>query len=54
MPVYDYICQDCSKHFETDLTLTDHDNQNVVCPNCGSKDVEQEVAAFYVVTSKKS
>ena len=54
MPVYDYVCNDCKKTFETDLTLSDHDNHNAVCPHCGSKNVEQEVAAFYVVTSKKS
>jgi putative FmdB family regulatory protein len=54
MPVYDYICLDCHKPFETVLTLNEHDQQNPKCPNCGSKNVEQEVAAFFAVTSKKS
>jgi putative FmdB family regulatory protein len=55
MPVYDYICNDCEKPFETVLTLTEHDDKEKIgCPHCGSKNVEQEAAAFYAVTSKKS
>jgi putative FmdB family regulatory protein len=54
MPVYDYVCLDCHKPFETVLTLNEHDKENPKCPRCGSKHVEQEVAAFFAVTSKKS
>jgi putative FmdB family regulatory protein len=53
MPVYDYVCKDCHKSFEQILTLKQHD-QVVKCPHCGGKNVEQEAAAFYAVTSKKS
>ena len=53
MPVYDYICHDCNKPFEVILTLSEHDKA-VKCPKCGSTRVEQEVAAFYAVTEKKS
>lgn len=54
MPVYDYVCLDCHKTFETVLTLNEHDQQNPKCPHCGSKNVEQEAAAFFAVTSRKS
>jgi putative FmdB family regulatory protein len=54
MPVYDYICNDCNKSFETVLTLGEHDAEKIKCPKCGSKNVEQEMAAFFAVTSKKS
>jgi putative FmdB family regulatory protein len=54
MPVYDYICNDCHKVFEAVLTLKEHDQEAISCPDCGSQDVEQEAAAFYAVTSKKS
>ena len=54
MPVYDYTCSDCHKTFETVLTLSEHDRQQIKCPHCGSKNVEQEAAAFFAVTSKKS
>lgn len=54
MPVYDYLCLDCHKSFETVLSLNEHDRKNPKCPHCGSKNVEQEAAAFFAVTSKKS
>jgi putative FmdB family regulatory protein len=54
MPVYEYICKDCNKSFEKILTLTEHDQQQISCPHCHSKNVEQEAAAFYAVTSRKS
>jgi len=54
MPVYDYLCLDCHKPFETVLTLNEHDKEDPKCPYCGSKNVEQEAAAFFAVTSRKS
>jgi putative FmdB family regulatory protein len=54
MPVYDYTCNDCQKVFEAFLTLEEHDQGNISCPGCGSKNVEQEAAAFHAVTGKKS
>jgi len=54
MPVYDYLCKDCQKSFELVLTLSEHDRDTIVCPKCGSKNIEQDVAEFYAVTSKKS
>jgi len=53
MPVYDYICKDCNKPFELVLTLSEHE-KDIKCPKCGGKNVEQELAAFFAVTSKKS
>ena len=53
MPVYDYVCNDCHKTFEAILTLKAHEI-DVKSPKCGSKNVEQEVTAFYAVTGKKS
>ena len=54
MPVYDYICKKCQKSFELVLTLGEHDKNKIKCPKCGSKNVEQDAAAFFAVTSKKS
>jgi putative FmdB family regulatory protein len=53
MPVYDYLCNDCHKSFEKVLTLGEHDKP-IACPHCGSRNVEQEAAAFFAVTTKKS
>ena len=53
MPVYDYVCHDCNKTFETVLTLEEHEHE-VKCPHCESENVEQEATAFFAVTSRKS
>jgi putative FmdB family regulatory protein len=54
MPVYDYVCLDCHKTFELVLSLNEHENESPKCPKCGSTNVEQEAAAFFTVTSRKS
>ena len=54
MPHYVFRCEDCKKEFETILHIDDLDKGNVQCPHCGSKKVQQQLAAFAAVTSKKS
>lgn len=54
MPVYEYICKDCHHSFESVLSLKKHDTEKIRCPKCKSKNVEQDVAEFYAVTSRKS
>lgn len=54
MPQYVFLCQDCHKEFTQSLHIADLSTQNVKCPECGSKKVEQQVAAFAAVTSRKS
>jgi putative FmdB family regulatory protein len=54
MPHYDYFCHACKKIFPKILTLAEYEKGSVACPHCGSKKVEQKVAPFYVVTSRKS
>ena len=54
MPTYEYLCKDCHQTFARVLTINAHDRETIVCPKCGSKNVEQELTTFYAVTSKKS
>ena len=55
MPRYDFLCQSCKKLFPKTLTLPDYERSEIICPYCGSEDVEQgRWVAFHVVTSKKS
>ena len=54
MPSYEYACQECKKTFTLILTVAEHDKKRVACPKCKSKKVEQQFAAFFAVTSKKS
>ena len=52
--LYDYICKDCQKSFELVFTLGEHDIDNIICPKCKSKNVEQDPTTFLAVTSMKS
>ena len=54
MPQYEFLCKDCNKVFTVVLTLAEYDKGNVTCPKCNGKNVEQRLAAFFAVTSKKS
>jgi putative FmdB family regulatory protein len=54
MPIYDYICKECKKLFTLTMTMAGHDKARVACPKCKSRKVEQRLAAFFAVTSKKS
>jgi putative FmdB family regulatory protein len=54
MPHYVYHCLDCEKEFTEILHISDLNTIQLKCPHCGSEKVEQQVAAFAAVTSKKS
>jgi putative FmdB family regulatory protein len=54
MPVYQFSCKGCNKSFQVTKSLQEYEKGKVACPKCGSKKVEQRVAAFFAVTSKKS
>jgi putative FmdB family regulatory protein len=57
MPQYDFLCSACKKKFERFsifLTLSEYEKGKITCPECGSTKVEQQWAAFYAITGKKS
>ncbi len=54
MPVYEYRCAQCHRKFTVTMSIAEYEKKKVKCPKCGSKKVEQQPAAFYAVTSKKS
>jgi len=54
MPSYEYLCKECKKTFTIVMTLAEYEKGSVACPKCKSKKVEQQAAAFFAVTSKKS
>lgn len=54
MSQYLFQCQDCNKEFTQALHMSDREKTEIACPHCGSKRVEQLVAAFSAMTSKKS
>ena len=55
MAQYDFLCQTCKKFFSTILTLADYDQDRIICPYCGSSDVEQgRWVALRALLSSKS
>ncbi len=54
MPTYEYKCEKCRKAFHVMMTITAHGKKMPGCPKCGSRKVNQLLAAFFAVTSKKS
>jgi putative FmdB family regulatory protein len=54
MPRYEFFCHACKKFFSKVLSLVDYEEGEVLCPHCGSKEVEQRWSAFSTLTSKKS
>jgi putative FmdB family regulatory protein len=54
MPEYEFACTACKKTFSTTLTLAEYEKGKFVCPNCGSRKLNQRVTVFFAVTSKKS
>jgi len=44
MPIYEYICKDCGKHFEV-LTTSSSDVSPVTCPQCHGVDVRKAISA---------
>ena len=54
MPHYEYLCTACNKKFSVVLSLEEHEKGKVTCLKCGSTKVEQQWAAFFATTSKKS
>ena len=43
MPIYEYKCQDCGTRFEKLVRRT---GDEVECPSCGQRHLEQELSVF--------
>jgi putative FmdB family regulatory protein len=50
MPIYEYICKDCSRRFEALV----YGGQKAQCPHCKSAKLEQQLSVFAVAASEKS
>jgi putative FmdB family regulatory protein len=54
MPHYEYVCHACKQLFSKTLSPVEYEEGDVVCPHCGSEEVEHRGSAFTVITSKES
>ena len=44
MPLYEYLCKECSHHFE----LLVHGSTIPACPECETQNLEKQLSAFAV------
>lgn len=54
MPVYEFVCRECSEAFEVVRSITQFDPEKIRCPKCKSNKVERRWSRVFAVTSKKS
>ena len=54
MPTYEYRCEKCGTEFTEILSLAEHEDIKVACPECKSKKVVQILSVFTAQTSRKS
>jgi putative FmdB family regulatory protein len=50
MPIFEYVCQQCSHQFEAIVLGT----QKAACPKCKSKRLSQQLSSFAVRGEKSS
>lgn len=54
MPTYEYLCNDCGKKFETEMTLAEKSaGKKTSCPKCKSGKVTQVLGNVNVIGSKR-
>ncbi|MCX6034342.1 MAG: zinc ribbon domain-containing protein [Chloroflexi bacterium] len=54
MPLYDYFCLDCQKHFVVFMTYAEYGTRPVTCSACGSKNVRRRIPRVRVAKSDDS
>ncbi len=50
MPIFEYVCNKCQRPFEA-LVMG---GKKAVCPDCGSKDLEQKFSTYAVKNAQGS
>lgn len=49
MPIYDFMCRKCNKPFTLFITISEHEEKNFKCSECGSTKVEQQISPIQVL-----
>ena len=50
MSLHEYFCHSCKRSFSKTLAPAEYAEGTIVCPHCGSEEVES-VPAFYPISS---
>ncbi len=53
MPIYEYVCLDCNKKFESVRPMSQADAP-LACQSCGGEHVKRKVAVFYAMSGGHS
>ena len=54
MPTYEYICEDCTSHFEVHATIeAKTKGLDITCEKCGSKKIKQLFHGFSMLTNRE-
>ena len=53
MPLYGFVCQECSEDFE-ELVISSSKIDEVACPTCGSQHVERQLSLVAGLKSSSS
>ncbi len=54
MPVYDYRCLSCRRRFDVFMSYAEYGARAVVCPHCGSDQVQRRIGRVRVARSEES
>ena len=54
MPTYEYRCENCNRNFTLKMSMAEHEDQQVSCPNCQQRKIVPQYATFFPKTTKKS
>lgn len=54
MPVYDYLCLNCHKHFEQYSSYEEYGKKAAICPHCQSKKVQRRIGRVRMARSEES
>lgn len=54
MPNYEYRCLSCRRRFDIFLKYEDYGKKPVVCPRCGSSEVERKIGRIRIARSDES
>ncbi len=51
MPLYDFLCLECNKHFEIRISFVDYEKTKVTCRYCGSLRIRRRIGRVRVTRS---
>ncbi len=54
MPVYDFRCLSCRRRFDIFMSYADYGVRAVVCPHCGSDQIQRRIGRVRIARSEES